>query len=162
MKLVSTFDYRNARSIIRARYPNTLESIESLLSDPKRKLDLATKQGAKQRGLSSQLQKMFLDLGKGWQKEQPCLSAEGLKYDLTQSDLPVEIEIGHQRVVYADFFKFMADHSNGQIHAALMIVTDDPNAFGHDWHCSLESTKRKIESISRIYLVPTLLLGISP
>ena len=84
-----------------------------------------------------------------------------MRYDLKKGRVPVEIEIGHQRVVYADFFEFMADHSNGRIDVAVMIVVDNPLDFGHAWHCSVQSTQRKIESIKLIYNVPTLVLGIS-
>ncbi len=70
--------------------------------------------------------------------------------------------MGHQRLVYADFFKYLADYSQQRIPAAFMIVTDDPHSYGHNWHCSLESTRRKIEAIASVYLVPTLVISVDP
>jgi hypothetical protein len=85
-----------------------------------------------------------------------------MKYDLLKDRIPIEIEIEHERLVFPDFFEFLADFSNGHIEAAVMIVTGTPAAFGHSWHCSLRSTKRKIESIQQVYLVPTLVVAVNP
>ena len=82
--------------------------------------------------------------------------------DLVKEDIPIEIELGHQRLVYADFFEFMADYSNGHIPLAIMIVTGDPKKFGHTWHNSLESTKRKILAIKETFLVPVLVIAVDP
>ena len=85
-----------------------------------------------------------------------------MRYDLLKSDVPIEIEIGHERLVYAVFFKFLADYSQRKIPAGVMVVTQNPKDFGHNWHNSLESTRRKIEAISSALLVPILVLGLQP
>lgn len=85
-----------------------------------------------------------------------------MQYDLVKDRVPIEIEIGHERLVFPDFFEFMADYSNGHIDAAVMVVTGNPLAFGHNWHCSLKSTQRKIASVRAVYLVPTLVIAVDP
>jgi hypothetical protein len=85
-----------------------------------------------------------------------------MQYDLLKGQVPIEIEIGHERLVFPDFFEFLADYSSGHIAAAVMIVTGNPKAFGHSWHCSLRSTQRKIESVKGVYLVPTLVIAVDP
>lgn len=66
------------------------------------------------------------------------------------------------RLVYADFLKFLADYSQNRIPAGLMIVTGTPTLFGHTWHNSLASTKKKLEAISAALLVPILVLAVDP
>ena len=85
-----------------------------------------------------------------------------MQYDLLKGRVPIVIEIGHERLVFPDFFEFLADYSNGHIDAAVMVVTGNPAAFGHKWHCSLKSTRRKIESVKGVYLVPTLVIAVDP
>ena len=113
-----------------------------------------------QRRLSAQVQEWFTK--KDWNKEQPAFSIGELRYDLVKENIPIEIEIGHQRLVYADFFEFMADYSKGHIPLGIMIVTGNPDKFGHKWHNSLESTKRKILAIKETFLVPMLIIAVDP
>jgi hypothetical protein len=144
--------------ILRSKYPEQLNEILTVLNDDNFEL-LENPNG--NNSYSRQIQNRFADTFQDWELESPCPSATELRYDLRKGRVPVEIEIGHQRVVYADFFEFMADHTNGIIDVAIMIVTDNPSQFGHIWHCSVDSTRRKIESIQTVYGVPTLVLGIS-
>ncbi len=81
---------------------------------------------------------------------------------MLKSNVPMEIEVGHQRLVYADFFKFLADYSQNRIPAGLMIVTGTPERYGHSWHNSLASTRRKLEAISSVFLVPILIIAVDP
>ena len=81
---------------------------------------------------------------------------------MVKENVPIEIEIGHQRLVYADFFKFLIDYSNGHIPAGIIVATENPESFGHIWHNSRESTARKIEAIQKSLLVPILVIGIEP
>jgi hypothetical protein len=76
--------------------------------------------------------------------------------------VPIEIEIGHQRLVFPDFFEFAADHAKQNIAAGVLIVTHDPMQFGHDWHCSLASTKLKIASVADWLTVPLLVIAVDP
>jgi len=158
MKVVYEFNYRNAREILEKKSPNILKEIYDILNDPDNKIDL-TGTGS-QRRLSAQVQDWFIR--KGWRKEQPAFSIGDLRYDLLKDNIPIEIEIGHQRLVYADFFEFMADYSKEHIPLGVMIVTADPDKFGHKWHNSLESTKRKILAIKESFLVPLLVIAVDP
>lgn len=158
MNIASTFNYRNAWEIIQARHIDEYQDIQNILNDDRFHLE---ENASGNNNFSRQIQSRFQDLNNNWDLEFPCYSANELAYDLHKNGLPIEVEIGHQRLVYADFFKFLSDYSNGRIHAAIMIVTDNPMDFGHNWHCSVASTKRKIESMSHVYLVPTLLIGIN-
>jgi len=158
MKIASTFNYRNALEIIQARHQNEYQEILDILNDPNFQL---VENADANNNFSRQIQNRFRGLNNNWDLEFPCYTANELAYDLHKNGLPIEVEIGHQRLVYADFFKFLSDYSRGRIHAAIMIVTDNPLSFGHNWHCSVDSTQRKIASISQIYLVPTLLIGIN-
>lgn len=157
MRVKGEFDYRGAKSILKEKAPGILKEIYKILNNPKNKLDLSHRETV--RLLSKQIQDFFVK--KGWKKEQRCIIPK-LKYDLKKNDIPVEIEIGHERLVYADFFKFLADFSKSKISCGVMIVTHDPKKFGHTWHCSLESTKRKIKGIEETYFVPILVIGIDP
>jgi len=56
----------------------------------------------------------------------------------------------------------MADYSNNHIPLGIMIVTGDPNKFGHSWHNSLDSTRKKILAIQEVFLVPVLVIAIDP
>ena len=158
MKVVGEFNYRHAREILERKNPNILKEVISILNNSNNKLNLI-KTGS-QRNLSSQVQEWFVE--KGWQKEQSAFSIESLKYDLIKEGIPIEIEIGHQRLVYADFFEFMADYSKRHIPLGVMIVTGDPNKFGHTWHNSLKSTSLKITAIEETFLVPVLVIAVDP
>jgi hypothetical protein len=158
MKVVGEFNYRNAKEILEKKYPNILNEILSILNDPNNKIDLTTT--GSQRNLSSQVQSWFVN--KGWTKEKSCFSIPELKYDLVKENIVIEIELGHQRLVYADFFEFMADFSKSHIPLGVMIVTGDPNKFGHTWHNSLDSTKKKILAIKEAFLVPVLVIAVDP
>ena len=158
MKVTNEFNYRCALEILKSKYPAVLKEIYDLLNDSNFKL-LDNPKG--NNSYSRQIQNKFVESYDGWEIEASCFSANELRYDLRKGCVPVEIEIGHQRVVYADFFEFMADYANGIIDVAVMVVTDNPIQYGHKWHCSVESTKRKINSIKSIYSVPTLIIGLS-
>lgn len=160
MKVANEFDYRNAKSIIEKINPFVLKEIYSIIDNPDNKLELDIGE-KKQRNLSKPIQEMFVKL-EGWKQEQSVFTLPDLKYDLVKQNIPIEIELMHERLVYADFFKFLVDFSNSKIPAAIMIVTNDPNKFGHIWHNSINKTKKKIESISNVYLVPILVIGIDP
>lgn len=159
MILAGEYDYRNAKAILQATSPQILAEIYTTLQDPAKTLNLSSSESS-QRQLSSQLQSWFV--AKGWKDEQPAFSVPGMQYDLLKDRVPIEIEIGHERLVFPDFFEFLADYSNGHINAAIMIVTGNPKLFGHNWHCSLRSTQRKIESVKGVYLVPTLVIAVDP
>jgi hypothetical protein len=158
MKIVDEFDYRNAKAILQAVSPKSLSDIYTILGNAKNKVDLS--RGDKQRQLSSQIQQWFVRAG--WKSEQPAFTVPGMHYDLLKDRIPIEIEIGHERLVFPDFFEFLADYSSGHIDAAVMIVTGNPKLYGHNWHCSLRSTQRKIESVKGVYLVPTLVVAVDP
>jgi len=158
MRIINKFDYRNAAAILRAKAPEILDETISILNDAENTLDLSPH--GKQRDVSKQIQKFFVD--KGWDKEASHFSVADLKYDLMKNGIPIEIEIGHERLVYAVFFKFLADFSNEHIPAGILIVTENPEDFGEPWHNSRIKTKKKIEAISRFFLVPVLIIGIAP
>src|SRR3989338_7077016 len=143
MKIVDEFNYRNAKEILAKAYPQILEEIYSILNDEKHVIDLSIT--VSQRKLSRQIQGWFAN--SGWKMEQSCFSIASLKYDLLKGNIPIEIEIGHKRLVYADFFEFMADYSKCHIPLGIMIVAGDSKKFGHIWHNSMSSTMSKIESI---------------
>lgn len=158
MKIVGEFNYRNAKEILEKKYLKILNEIFDILNNPNNKIDLTAT--GPQRNLSIQVQNWFET--KDWEKEKSCFSIKQLKYDLVKEDIVIEIELGHQRLVYADFFEFMADYSKSYIPLGIMIVTGDPNKFGHTWHNSLDSTKRKILAIKETFLVPVLVIAVDP
>ena len=159
MKVVGECDYLNAKCILEHEDPKPLHELYSTLNNSNLKLRLGAPKARKQ-NLSRQLQQIFV--ARGWQKERTHLTLPELRYDLFKGKTPVEIEIGHQRLVYADFFKFLVDYSNQRIPAAVMIAAADPLDFGHKWHNSLASTERKLGSIQLQLLVPILVLGLKP
>ncbi len=159
MKIVEKFNYRNAEEIIRQNNPSLLEEIYEILGSIS--LNLETEEGKSQRDTSNQIQQIFIS--KGWDKEVKCEAISGMKYDLVKDkNFPIEIEIGHMRLVYADFFEFLADYSKEFIKAGIMIVCNNPLKFGNTWHNSLKSTKKKIEAIKESFLVPILVIGVDP
>ena len=158
MRITGERDYRNAKAVLKSASPGTLEEIISILTEPGRHLDLSKK--GRQRTLSKQVQSWFVD--RGWQKEARSFSIPEMRYDLLKEHIPVEIELGHERLVFPDFFEFLADFSKSEIPCAVMVVTGEPQLFGHDWHCSLKSTSRKIDAIREVFLVPVLVLAVDP
>lgn len=159
MRISDSFDYRNARAILEHEYPILVSEIDNTLKDPNRHLIVGASTPSGQQDLSRQIQSFFPS---GWQAEQPTFSLPDLRYDLLKVKVPIEIEVSHQRLVYADFFKFLVDYSNREIPAGVMVTASDPNLFGHDWHNSCKSTRAKIEAVSKNLLVPILVLGIEP
>src|SRR5690348_9270781 len=131
MKIVREFDYRNASAVIDGIDPSILRQVREILTDTRSDLNLVS--DGKARSLSSQVQSWFV--AAGWKSEVPAKAVPGMRYDLHNGRLPIEIELGHERLVYPDFFEFMADYSQMHIPAAVMIVTATPARFGHSWHC---------------------------
>lgn len=156
MKIVGEFNYRNARAILSATHEGLVEEVVSILGASGMTIDLTS--SGSQRNLSAQVAKYFVP--HGWQAEQPVFTVPDLRYDLLKQNVPMELELGHQRLVYADFFKFLADYSQSKIPAGIMIVTGRPEHFGHNWHNSLTSTKKKLEAVSTALLVPILVLAV--
>lgn len=156
---METHDYRHAYSILKSERENLLNEVFSILNDESSSLTLETQRGT-QRNLSRQIKRFFIRAG--WQDEASHFTVHDLRYDLVKDNVPIEIEIGHERLVYADFFKFLIDYSNGQIPAGIIVATENPESFGHSWHNSRGSTARKIKAIKRSLLVPILIIGIEP
>ena len=158
MKIVQELNYRNAIPVLNSISPGLLNEIREILTGRGNCLDLSKK--GRQRDLSRQVQAWFI--ARGWQSEVNCSAIPDMRYDLIKDKVPIEIELGHQRLVFPDFFKFLADYSKQTIPAAIMIVTGKPMLFGNNWHCSIESTKRKIQAVKEVFLVPLLVIGIDP
>ncbi len=158
MKVVDEFDYRNAKAVLEATRPHLVRQVASILNSQTTKVNLSAAGG--QRELSRQLAEFFFP--HGWLGEQPVFTLPDLRYDLLKDGIPLELEIGHQRLVYADFFKFLADYSQSRIPAGIMIVTGTPDLYGHSWHNSLASTKKKLEAVSTILFVPILVFAVDP
>ena len=159
MQIGAEFNYRYAKEILQAVAPTELEDIQSVLNDSRNVLN--TNKAKTQRDYSAQIKSWFMSQ-KQWKAEQPCKAVPGMKYDLQKGLVSIEIEIGHQRLVFPDFFEFAADHAKQNIAAGVLIVTCDPMRFGHDWHCSLASTKLKISSVADWLTVPLLVIAINP
>jgi hypothetical protein len=159
VKIGAEFSYRYAKEILQAVSPEELQDIQCVLNDP---ANILTGNKTKtQRDYSAQIKNWFVSQ-KNWKAEQPCKAVPGMKYDLQKGLVSVEIEIGHQRLVFPDFFEFAADHAKQNIAAGVLIVTHDPMCFGHDWHCSLASTKLKISSVADWLSVPLLVIAVNP
>jgi hypothetical protein len=159
MHLRDEFSYRFAKEILQAIAPREVDDLYSVLNDPKN--TLTPLGNSKQRDYSKQIKNWFVSQ-RQWKAELPCQAVPGMKYDLRKGVVAVEIEIGHQRLVFPDFFEFAADHAKQNIAGGVMIVTHDPLAFGHDWHCSLASTKLKIASVADWLTVPLLIIAVEP
>ena len=71
-----------------------------------------------------------------------------MRYDLVKGSVPIGKEIDHQRFGLPDFFGFIADYSKERTPGAVM-VAGDPTQYGHIWHCSLDSTTRRIEQAEK-------------
>ena len=152
------FDYRNAKEILEELEPKLLKEIYDILDNKNFKLNLKKTGGERQ--LSKPIQDEFVK--RGWEKEVQPKALSDLRYDLMKNNIPIEIEIGHERLVYADFFKFLADYSKEQIPCGIIVVTNNPRDFGHTWHNSVASTRKKLEAVSEQYLVPILVIPIKP
>lgn len=159
MRIGEIYDYRNARSVLESVDRSNIEELMSVLDDQTIKLRLGAQPG-KSQNISRQLQDILAR--KGWKTEKPLYTLPDLRYDLVKGEVPVEIEIGHERLVYAVFFKFLADYSARKIPAGVIVVTANPKAFGHTWPNSVTSTRRKIEAIQSYFLVPIFTIGILP
>jgi len=161
MKIASEFNYRNAKEIIRENNPRLFEEISNILNNENNQLNLKLLDGKRQRDTSKQIKQFFLE--KGWRQEINSKAIPEMKYDLIKDEnFPVEIEVGHMRLVFADFFEFLMDYAKGFIKAGIMLVCNDPSKFGNLWQNSLKSTKNKIEKIKESFLVPIWVIGINP
>jgi hypothetical protein len=159
MQIGDEFSYRFAKEILQAVAPGELADIQSVLNDSRNVLN--ADKVKTQRDYSAQIKSWFVSQ-KSWKAEQPCKAVPGMKYDLQKGLVSIEIEIGHQRLVFPDFFEFAADHAKQNIAAGVLVVTHNPMRFGHDWHCSLASTRLKIASVSDWLTVPLLVIAINP
>lgn len=159
MQIGAEFSYRYAKEILQAVAPGELQDIYDVLNNPGNVLN--SSKAKTQRDYSAQIKSWFVSQ-KQWKAEQPCKAIPGMKYDLQKGLASVEIEIGHQRLVFPDFFEFAADHAKQNIAAGVLIVTHDPMRFGHDWHCSLSSTKLKVASVADWLTVPLLVIAVDP
>ena len=159
MIIGAEFSYRYAKEILQAVAPEELADIQCVLNDPGNVLN--ADRSKTQRDYSAQIKGWF-GSQRQWKAEQPCKAVPGMKYDLQKGLVSIEIEIGHQRLVFPDFFEFAADHAKQNIAAGVLVVTCDPMQFGHDWHCSLASTKLKIASVADWLTVPLLLIAVNP
>lgn len=158
VKISGESDFRNGKQILKGTNEEEVRSIESILND--RKLDITLDADEKQRDLSGPIQNRFKR--QGWQDEEEVTALSGPKYDLFREGVPIEIELGHKRMVYADFIKFLSDYSNTDIPAAVMVVAENSEDFGNSWHNSRKSTVKKLRAIEDNYLVPIWIIGISP
>jgi len=150
MKIVSEFNYRNAKEIIQKTNPELFEEIQDILNKELNQLNLKLPDGKMQRDTSRQIQEFFVQ--KSWKKEVQCRAIPEMKYDLVKDEnFPIEIEVGHMRLVYADFFEYLADYSKEFIKAGIMIVCADPLKFGHKWQNSIKSTKIKLKRLKNLF-----------
>lgn len=150
--------FRNGKEIIKQKSHNEYQAITSLLNSPA--IDINLESDAGQRSLSNPIQQAFVE--QNWEKEVPVKAISSLKYDLFRNKIPIEIELSHKRVVYADLFKFLADFSEKEIEAGVFIVAEDPMDFGNSWHNNRASTMKKVQAIEDNYFVPLWVIGISP
>jgi hypothetical protein len=103
------YDYRNAKAVLHHLVPDILDEIYGILTDPENQIDLTSK-GA-QRSLSKQVQKWFIV--RGWKSEVPSFAIPDMRYDLVKADIPIEIELGHQRLVFPDFLSSLLTSRRG-------------------------------------------------
>jgi Restriction endonuclease BglII len=156
MQIGAEYSYRYAKEILQAVASEELQDIQCVLNDPRNVLN--ADKAKSQRDYSAQIKNWFVSQ-KQWKSEQRCKAVPGMKYDLQKGLVSVEVEIGHQRLVFPDFFEFAADHAKQNIAAGVLIVTHEPMLFGHDWHCSLASTKLKIASVAEWLTVPLFVVA---
>jgi hypothetical protein len=71
-----------------------LGRIRDILTSPDSRLDLSKE--TKARAISSQVQQWFE--AAGWQREVPARAVPGMRYDLHDEHVPIEIELGHERL----------------------------------------------------------------
>lgn len=157
--IVGETSFRNGREIIKQAKPEEYGTITRLLNGGVFSIDIeAPEEG--QRSISSQVTEHFV--AEGWESEVDVQNMDGTKYDLYRNDVPIEVELGHKRMVYADFFKFLADYSERSIPAGVMIVTENSEDFGKSWHNSRASTLNKLSAVEDNYFVPLWIIGIKP
>lgn len=157
--IVGQTSFRNGREIIKQAKPEEYGTITRLLDGGVFSIDIESPEEG-QRSISSQVTERF-EQG-GWETEVGVRNMEGPKYDLYRNEVPIEVELGHKRMVYADFFKFLADYSERSIPAGVMVVTENSEDFGKSWHNSRDSTLSKLTAIEDNYFVPLWIIGIKP
>lgn len=151
--------YRGGREIIKQSKPEEYGTLTRILNGNQFTIDIEAPDKG-QRDISGQVQREFVN--EGWETEVSVKNMDGPKYDLFRNDVPIEVELGHRRMVYADFFKFLADYSERDIPAGVMIVTENADEFGKSWHNSRASTLNKLSAVEDNYFVPLWIIGISP
>lgn len=159
VEILGETSFRSGREIIKQAKPEEYGTIVRLLEGGVFDIDTESPESG-QRDISGQVTERFE--AEGWKTEVKVRNMDGPKYDLFRNDVPIEVELGHKRMVYADFFKFLADYSERSIPAGVMIVTENSEDFGKNWHNSRESTLNKLSAIEDNYFVPLWIIGISP
>lgn len=151
--------FRSGREIIKQAKPEEYGTVTRLLDNAEFDIDTESPDEG-QRDISGQVTSQFE--AEGWETEVKVENMDGPKYDLFRNDVPIEVELGHRRMVYADFFKFLADYSERSIPAGVMVVTENADDFGKSWHNSRESTLNKLSAIEDNYFVPLWIIGVEP
>lgn len=159
VEILGETSYRGGREIIKQSKPEEYGILTRLLNGNQFSINTESPDEG-QRDISGQVQRQFVN--EGWESEIQVKNMDGPKYDLYKNNVPIEVELGHRRMVYADFFKFLADYSERDIPAGVMITTESAEDFGKSWHNSRGSTLNKLRAVEDNYFVPLWLIGISP
>lgn len=159
VEILGETSYRGGREIIKQSKPEEYGTLTRILQGGIFSIDTEPPDDG-QRDISGQVQRQFVE--EGWKSEVKVQNMDGPKYDLYRNKVPIEVELGHRRMVYADFFKFLADYSERDIQAGVMIVTENADDFGKSWHNSRSSTLNKLEAVEDNYFVPLWIIGICP
>jgi hypothetical protein len=140
VEVLGETSYRSGREIIKQAKPEEFGTIDRLLNGGNFELDTESPD-ERQRNISDQITDEFS--AEGWQTEVKVKNMDGPKYDLFRNGVPIEVEIGHRRMVYADFFKFLADYSERHIPAR-------------------DSMMNKLSAVEDNFFVPIWIIGIPP
>lgn len=159
VEILGETSYRGGREIIKQSKPEEYGTLQRILNGNKFSINTESPESG-QRDISGQVQREFIT--EGWKSEVQVQNMDGPKYDLYRNEVPIEVELGHRRMVYADFFKFLADYSERDIRAGVMIVTENAEDFGKSWHNTRNSTLNKLRAVEDNYFVPLWIIGISP
>lgn len=157
--ILNETSYRGGREIIKQSKPEEYGVIKRLLDGGSFSIDIESPEEG-QRSISSQVAEQFA--AEGWETEVTVDNMGRTKYDLYRNEVPIEIELGHRRMVYADFFKFLADYSERNILAGVMVTAENAEDFGKSWHNTRGSTLQKLEAVEDNYFVPLWIIGIAP
>lgn len=173
MKIVSSYSYRHARSILEAEYPAELTDVEVILQEidfVKQARAIARSRGGRvvaTKSLSAPKtnQLIYQALKKhGWNVTPKIISKSEshLAADAKKGKIQLEVQFGNMARWYTDVFKFLLSYSADDIEVGILVVPMQQTAKKIDENVAYyERVVRELPHAKMGITIPILVIGVS-